>query len=67
MKHVEQAYLARVSAIFNAVATIAMPLTSFAMSAICLYVSIPVIFAAFALFTFLIFTGMIFLKQLREL
>lgn len=67
MKHVEQAYLARVSAIFNAVATIAMPLTSFAMSAICLYVSIPVIFAAFALFTFLIFTGMIFLKQLQEL
>lgn len=67
MKHVEQCYLARVSAIFNAAATIAMPLTSFAMSAICLYVSLPVIFASFALFTFLVFAGMIFLKQLRQL
>ena len=67
MKHVEQCYLARVSAIFNASATIATPLTSFAMSVVCLYVSLPVIFASFALFTFVVFTGMIFLKQLKNL
>lgn len=67
MKHVEQCYLARVSAIFNAAATLAMPLTSFAMSVICLYVSLPVIFTFFALFTFVVFAGMIFLKQLKEL
>lgn len=67
MKHVEQCYLARVSAIFNASATIATPLTSFAMSVVCLYVSLPVIFASFALFTFVVFTGMIFLKQLKDL
>ena len=67
MKHVEQCYLARVSAIFNASATIATPLTSFAMSVVCLYVSLPVIFVSFALFTFVVFTGMIFLKQLKNL
>lgn len=67
MKHVEQCYLARVSAIFNAAATLAMPLTSFAMSVICLYVSLPAIFTFFALFTFVVFAGMIFLKQLKEL
>lgn len=67
MKQVEKTYLARVSAILNASSTLALPITSFLMSVICLHITIPMIFLSFALFTFLVFAGMIFMKSLKQL
>lgn len=67
MKQVEKTYLARTSAILNATSTLAIPLTSFLLSVICINISIPMIFLFFAIFTFLVFTGMICMKSLKQL
>lgn len=67
MKQVEKTYLARTSAILNASSTLAIPLTSFLLSGVCIRISIPMIFQFFAIFTFFVFTGMISMKSLKQL
>lgn len=67
MKHVHQEYLARFSAIFGAIATAAMPLTSFLLSAICTSISVVQMFFIAGVFTILLFIGMMFIKLLKEL
>lgn len=67
MKNTKVEYLARVSAIFNSISTFAMPATSFLLGAICTRMEVVQIFMGFALFTFAVFIGMIFIKRLKQL
>lgn len=67
MKHTEESYLARTSALSSAVGMAAMPLTSFLLSILCEFISIPTIYLAFAVFTFLGFAVMIFVQRTKEL
>ena len=67
MNHVDKAYLARFSAIFGAIATAAMPLTSFILSALCTTITVVQMFVIAGVFTILLFIGMMFVKLLREL
>ena len=66
MKHVEQCYLPE-SVPSLMLGNHCYSADLLAMSVVCLYVSLPVIFASFALFTFVVFTGMIFLKTVKNL
>lgn len=67
MQKVEQAYLARFSSVFGAIAAAAMPVTSFIMSAVSTTISVVDVFLYTALFTIIAFIGMMFIKLLRQL
>lgn len=67
MGHVETEYLARASSIYSAIATLGMPIMSFILSAVCEVAGVLEIMLVFGVFTILLFTGMMFLKSLKEL
>lgn len=67
MNHVDPEYLARFSAIFGAIATAAMPMTSFILSVICTSISVVQMFLIAGVFTILLFIGMMFVTLLKEL
>lgn len=67
MEYVEKAYLARVSAIYGALAMLGMPILSFIMSGISNYVDVSTIFTIFGIFTILIFIGMMFVKSIKDI
>lgn len=67
VQHVEEEYLARAGSIFNSISCFASPVTSFLLSGVLLFLPIRTVFIAFALFTFILFTAMIFMKTLREM
>lgn len=67
MKRIEPAYMARISSLAGAFSTAAMPVTSFFVSGIALYLDVVQIFFLFALFTFILNIGMISVKLLKEL
>lgn len=67
IQHVEEDYLARAGSIFNSIACFASPATSFLLSGVLLFLSIREVFIFFALFTFILFTVMIFIKTLKEM
>lgn len=55
MKQVEETYYARVSALMNAMATAAMPVTSFAVGAVVAFVSVGKLYLACGILTILLF------------
>ena len=67
MQQVEQAYLARASAIYGAMAVTGMPLLSFLLGAIANLVGVLEIFVYFGLFTIFVFIGMMFMKSIKEI
>lgn len=67
MKNIDPAYMSRVSSMMNAVNMAAMPVTSFALSAIALVMDLPMIFLFFSIFTFILITGMMSLKILYQM
>jgi len=67
IKIIDANYLARVSSLTQATSRAAIPLTSFLLSFLSFTWSIPHIFCVFAIFTFLVVTGMMFLKVLKQM
>lgn len=67
MKRIDTTYMARVSGVFSAITVAPMPITSFLMGILSTRLSILAIYIVFALFTFILFIGMIFIKGMKEL
>lgn len=67
LNKVDRAYLARFSSVFSAIATAAMPITSFLLGALTNIIPVVNMFLYAAIFTIVIFIVMLFIKLLREL
>jgi len=67
MKKIDTHYLARVTSLNQAVSRSCMPLTSFLLSGLSLYFTIPEIFSGFAIFTIIAITGMMFSETLKQM
>lgn len=67
MKQIDDAYLSRVTAISGALSTSANPIVSFVLGGCSMFFSVPTIFFIFGIFTFLIITGMMFSKTLKQM
>ncbi|MEK3782048.1 MFS transporter [Paenibacillus sp. FSL R5-0810] len=67
MEHIEEAYLSRVGAIFNAIASVTIPLGSMLIAAVMTELNLLQLFGITGIFTILLFVGMLFIKTLRQL
>lgn len=67
IKLIKKEYLARTTSIITALCVFAMPITSFLLSFLSNYLSLISIYIIFAVFTFIVLFGMIFLKELKKI
>ncbi|MGZ9583521.1 MFS transporter [Paenibacillus marinisediminis] len=67
MQHIEEAYISRVGAIFNAIANSTAPLGSLLVAGSMIFMSLPQLFAVVGIFTIALFIGMLSIKVLKQL
>ena len=67
MEHIEQTYISRVGAIFNAIASSATPLGSLMVAGAMLFLSVSQLFIVTAVFTLALFAGMLSIKVLKQM
>lgn len=67
MEHIEESYLSRAGAIFNAIASSTIPLGSLIVATAMTFITLEQLFVATGIFTIILFVGMLFIKTLRQL
>ncbi|GGH26942.1 MFS transporter [Paenibacillus segetis] len=67
MEHIEEKYMSRVGAIFNAIATSTTPLGSLIVAGAMLFLSVNQLFIVTGICTIVLFTGMLPIKVLKQL
>lgn len=67
MEHIEEKYMSRVGAIFNAIATSTTPLGSLVVAGSMLFLSVNQLFIVTGICTIILFTGMLSVKVLKQL
>lgn len=67
MQHIEEAYISRVGAIFNAIASCMTPLGSLLVAGLTLFLTVNQLFIFTGIFTILLFMSMLGIKVLKQL
>lgn len=67
MEHIEDSFLSRAGAIFNAIASSTIPLGSLIVATAMTFITLEQLFVATGIFTIILFVGMLFIKTLRQL
>ncbi|WP_229106715.1 MFS transporter [Paenibacillus sp. 1001270B_150601_E10] len=67
MQHIEEAYISRVGAIFNAIASSMTPLGSLLVAGLSLFLTVNQLFIYTGIFTIILFASMLSIKVLKQL